>query len=67
MNKKQYIEENFDLDGLRHIGFLRPNEVTMEQIEKRICTYFGFKTIFEYTLPPEQEHIKTDINTFSQN
>lgn len=67
MTEEQYILENFDLKGLRRIGFLRPHEVTMEQIEKRICTWFGYKTIFEFTLPKEPEHLKPKIDTFSQN
>jgi HTH-type transcriptional regulator / antitoxin HigA len=46
-NKKRFIKENFDLAVLRKSGFI--SSITdFEEIERKIVTYFGLATIFEY-------------------
>jgi len=68
MTKKEFIETRFDIDSLREIGFLK-TEKTTEEIAKRICTFFGFKTIFEYDfmIKDRIKTVKADIKTFSDN
>lgn len=66
MTTKEFIENNFDIYGLRECGVLT-NEKTLEEIEKRICTFFGFKTIFEYETMMHDKPVKADIKTFSEN
>lgn len=45
--RASFIAENFDLDGLRKVGFLDSKE-DYDKIEKRIVTFFGLENIFEY-------------------
>jgi hypothetical protein len=49
MADKAYIKSRFDIRGLYKAGFLR-NTVDFDYIEKRICTFFGFKDIHEYDI-----------------
>lgn len=46
-NKKKFIKEHFDLAVLRKAGFI--NSITdFGDIEKKIVSYFGFTSLFEY-------------------
>lgn len=45
--KKKFIKENFDLAVLKRAGFIN-NITDLEDIEKRLVTYFSFSSIFEY-------------------
>ena len=45
MTRREYIEDNFDIEGLEEIGLLKKG-ISLDQIEKRICEFFGIKTIF---------------------
>jgi HTH-type transcriptional regulator / antitoxin HigA len=46
-NKKKFIKENFDLAVLRRAGFI--NDIAaFGDIEKRIVSFFGLSSIFEY-------------------
>lgn len=67
MTTKEFIENNFDVDGLRECGFFTNNEKTTKEIAKRICSYFGLKTVFEYGLWMHDKPIKANIKTFSEN
>ena len=45
--KAKFIFENFDLNGLKKLGFI--NDIkNLPIIEKRIVSFFGLKDIFEY-------------------
>ena len=44
---RHFIAKNFDLDGLRKIGFIETVN-DFDHIEKRILDFFGFETIFQY-------------------
>ena len=75
MNLKEYIDENFDIEGMRDMGFFT-TEKTYEEYAERICTFFGFKTIYEYDLIeikwkegnyPGSTAVKADRNIFSDN
>lgn len=46
--KANYIINTFDIDGLYKIGFLK-SKTSILEIEKRIVTFFGLNTIFEYS------------------
>ncbi|MGV3599102.1 MAG: hypothetical protein ACO1PI_14655 [Bacteroidota bacterium] len=48
--KIKFIKENFDLVVLRKSGFIK-NITDFEEIEKKLVSFFGIKTIFEYTRP----------------
>lgn len=68
MSLKDYIEDRFDVEGLREWGFLT-DEKTPEEISKRICTWFGLKNIYMYDHIGEHRSktVKADIKTFSEN
>jgi len=42
-----YIKLRFPINELYEVGFLK-SKTDFKDIEKRICTYFGFKDIHEY-------------------
>ena len=69
MTKKEFIDDRFDIEGLRELGFWIHGEKTYEEYEKRICTFFGLKNIFMYDFigQPKKETIKADLKTFSNN
>ncbi|TWJ01586.1 hypothetical protein JN11_01737 [Mucilaginibacter frigoritolerans] len=46
-NKKKFIRENFDLTVLRKAGFIDTIN-DFEKIEKRITSYLGLQSIFDY-------------------
>ncbi|SDE64883.1 hypothetical protein SAMN05216464_10890 [Mucilaginibacter pineti] len=46
--KKSYILSTFDIKSLAKSGFLT-TKTDFDQIEKRIVTYFGLKSIFQYS------------------
>ena len=68
MTKKEFIEDRFDIKGLREVGFLT-TEKTYEEIEKRICDFFGLKNIFmyDYIMHESNKPVKADMKTFSTN
>lgn len=45
--KANFIIKNFDLDGLKSIGFIK-SKTDFKAIEKRIITYFNIDSIFDY-------------------
>ena len=71
MSNKKYIDDNFDLEGLKHIGLLE-NITDYDYIEKRIVTYFGFEYIQQYSeerefgKPRQKFYLKAE-NIFSDN
>lgn len=68
LTKAEYIDDRFDIKGLREAGFLT-TEKTYEEIEQRICKWFGLKNIFMYDFIPEEKtkSVKADMQTFSSN
>ena len=42
-----YILDRFDIDGLKRIGFIN-NKNDIKEIEKRIISFFGLSSIFDY-------------------
>jgi hypothetical protein len=44
---RHFIAKNFDLDGLKKIGFIDTVN-DFDHIEKKILEFFGFNSIFEY-------------------
>jgi len=67
MANKKFIDENFDLQGLLEIGFLK-NTTDYEYIEKRICTWFNLEYIQQYNdiMKPKPKELKAQ-NIFSEN
>lgn len=56
LSKKQrndYIREHFDIPGLRRMGFLKKPRMAFDEIEKRICIFFGYSDIREYSQEDE--------------
>jgi len=56
---KNFLEEFFDFYTLRKVGFF-PKEMKKIDIHgqaKRICQWFGFKTVFEYGVDKVRCHI----------
>ena len=45
--KANFIIKNFDLDGLKSIGFIN-SKTDFKAIEKRVLSYFNIKSIFDY-------------------
>jgi len=45
--KANFIIRNFDLDGLKRIGFIK-SKTDFKAIEERILKFFGIETIFDY-------------------
>lgn len=43
----KYIIEQFDIDGLKNIGFIKDKN-DIKAIEQRITTFFGLRSIFDY-------------------
>ena len=68
MTRREYIEDNFDIEGLEEVGLLKKG-ISLDQIEKRICEFFGIKTIFEYGFIMEEKvtEVKAKLKTFSKN
>ena len=68
MTRREYIEDNFDIEGLEEAGFLKKG-MSLDQIEKRICKFFGLKTIFEYSFIMKEKitEVKPQLKTFSKN
>ncbi|AFU68578.1 plasmid maintenance system antidote protein [Psychroflexus torquis ATCC 700755] len=46
--KANYIVRNFDLEGLKKMGFIK-SKTDFKLIEKRIISYFKIPSIFDYT------------------
>lgn len=46
--KKQYIKDHFPLKELKKAGMLT-NITDFDYIEKRLCAFFGFSQIYEYS------------------
>lgn len=42
-----YILDNFDVEGLKEAGVIR-STIKFDEIERDICQYFGFRSIYEY-------------------
>ena len=68
MTRREYIDDNFDIEGLEEIGLLKKG-ISLDQIEKRICEFFGIKTIFEYGFIMKEKvtEVKAQLKTFSKN
>jgi len=68
MTRREYIEDNFDIEGLEEIGLLKKG-ISLDEIEKRICEFFGIKTIFEYGFIMKEKvtEVKAQLKTFSKN
>ena len=68
MTRREYIEDNFNIQGLEEIGFLKKG-LSLDQIEERICEFFGIKTIFEYgfIMKEKVKEVKAQLKTFSKN
>ena len=68
MTRREYIEDNFDIEGLEEVGLLKKG-ISLDQIEKRICEFFGIKTIFEYGFIMKEKvtEVKAKLKTFSKN
>ncbi|MEG0948747.1 MAG: hypothetical protein RR303_07580 [Bacteroidales bacterium] len=48
--KLSFIFENFDVAALKSIGIIKPR-LKFNQIEDRLCKYFGLSSIYEYNNP----------------
>jgi len=68
MTRREYIEDNFDIEGLEEVGLLKKG-ISLDQIEERICEFFGLKTIFEYGFIMKEKvtEVKAQLKTFSKN
>jgi len=44
---KDFMEEHFDIEEMIKIGFFKKNE-DYETHAKRVCTFFGFNSVYEY-------------------
>lgn len=55
---KEFIDYHFDLETLFQVGFLKPEmKGNYNAIAKRICKFFGFKTVFEYKAKTIRAHL----------
>lgn len=56
---KEFLDEHIPFYELRKVGFF-PKEMKKTDIHgqaKRICKFFGYKTVFEYNAHPVYAHI----------
>ena len=55
---KNFIEEFFDFDELEKVGLFKGiNKTDYKGQAKRLCRFFGLKTIYEYRAKPMRAHI----------
>jgi HTH-type transcriptional regulator / antitoxin HigA len=66
MVTEQWIREHFDIEELYNIGFLK-TKTDFKEIEKRICTFFGFKSIYEWDHIMDEQKLLKAKNIFSEN
>ena len=68
MTRRQYINSILPIKELTKVGFLKKG-ATVEEIEKRVCDYFGIKTIYQYEVIEwlKDHPIKAKLETFSKN
>lgn len=58
---KDFIDDNFDIKSLIKVGFLK-KELGKDYIAiaDRICTFFGYKDIYEYGAVEIRAHLSYD-------
>jgi hypothetical protein len=67
MNNSAFIKSRFPINDLKKIGFFHKND-SFEDMERKICRYFGLKNIYEYDyILPNKKEIEADLKTFSIN
>lgn len=66
----EYLQEHFDYDGLKTIGFFKNIKRRDYDAQiKRICQWFGIVNIFQYETVgmQQQKYFIADFRTFSDN
>lgn len=53
---KNFMEEMFDINSMIEVGFFKQGE-SYEDHAKRVCQFFGFKTVYEYGAIEARGHI----------
>lgn len=66
VEKIDFINKNFDLATLKKIGFIKDIS-DYKQIEASILSYFGYKTIFEFTLPGDDIAFSAGVRKSKSN
>lgn len=51
-NVEEFIRLCFDMDSLKEIGFIPNQAITLGELEKRIVSFYGYDSIFEYVFLP---------------
>ena len=67
---EKYMHENFDIEGLREMGFLKGCHETPEKVAERICKFFELDNIYEFSdmmKPKKPESVKASYDLFSIN
>ncbi len=57
-NEVAYLEFKFDIKGLKKCGFFDKTNDNSKHIE-RVCTFYGYKSIFEYSKQVTGVHLST--------
>ena len=57
-NEVEYMKFKFDVNELEKCGFLNKTNDNSKHVEK-ICTFFGFNSIFEYSKEITGVHLST--------
>jgi len=58
---KDFIEDNFDFRTLKKVGFFdkEMKKTDYEKIAARVCTFFGYSSIYDYGMPIFHKIIST--------
>lgn len=68
MTKEEFINKRIPVADLKKVGFFKPED-GVNEMEAKICKFFGLKNIFEYEFIgwDKRKPVKADIKTFSLN
>lgn len=65
---KNFIEERLDVDGLIRMGFIQKSQRhDYPAIAERVCTFFGYESVYEYGAHTTRAHISYADDGLSVN
>lgn len=65
---ERFMKEFFDFEGLLESGFFtKEMREDYEAQAKRVCDYFGYKTVYEYAAKKCRAHLTFDYKSIDKN